>query len=1361
MNAAQKSRLMLLFFTGFFIPVLHLYGQYLRPEELNIRQGLSQGYIADVLQDREGFIWVGTKNGLNRYDGRRFKVFSVNVDNPWSLSHDFVSALWEHGDFLLAGTNGGGLNIFHKKTQRFFRLPDKPPGGGALETPAVMRVAVDAVGNIWLLSWETYLEGKLYRIQMPEGFWKRFAERGQPDWTGVSIQKISDKHLDRFYMMRSGKRLYYYIYGGELMEVDVHTGSQKPLVKSRSDGVSGMGEDAEGRLWLAYKNELSIYDGTQWASLSTDFPIQFLHHLSADNLLLIHTKPTGLLCFDLNKPITRLRRDEAVFVINNVFVHNAIFDQSGNVWFGTNGHGLYRANPRLTRFRIFFAGRSVYSRPFATSDGVFGYFDDSHGMTFSQPDSRHALVVSRSRLPGIGSHGRYIKGSDGVHWLLLIENFVSTKLLRLAPDGSSYKIFLIPEIELRPGNIAIDAQGAIWIGLNGRFYRFNPETEQFTTFDYRTVLPFGHEVRAFAQTPDGKWWIGTSNGLVEAKTEGNGFRFSLWKNNPTDVNSLRNDDISCILPDPEDPYLLWIGTKGGGLNRLDVRSGQFFHLTTKNGLPNDVVYGIVPDDEGFLWMSTNKGLVRYHPATGVLKHFTEDDGLQADEFNTWAYGKSPAGELIFGGVNGMNVFDPKAFADNPVLPKVYFTALKINNREVLPGDSTGLLRYAIGFTDKIRLPFHQNSITLEFAALEYTAPSKNQFRYYLEGAEPEWAHESSEPSAQYLNLAPGTYTFKVKACNNDGLWSDSPASLRVVVLPPWYRSWWAYALYCCMVLSLIFGYVRFRLRQLRLEQKLAMKHREAERIRELDQFKTKLYTNITHEFRTPLTVILGTSEQLAVGRGSTGDGEEEVCFPKSKFQQQIGLIKRNGRNLLDLVNQLLDLAKAENNQLHTNMVQGDLLQYVRYITESFHSLANHANILLRVESRSPAIVMDYDPEKIRQILSNLIANALKFTASGGEVRVSLNLDERPDNHVLLQVTDTGSGIPEKDQPHVFDRFYQVDNAATQAGGSGIGLSLAKELVKLLGGDIQVESVYGKGSTFSVVLPVNHTGEQAPVALPPIEANAALEILKEPPAVVSDVTKTYSILIVEDNPDVVAHLRFCLQDVYHLYFAYNGRAGIEIAFEQNPDLIVSDVMMPEKNGLEVCDTLKNDERSSHIPIVLLTAKADIESRIAGLRRGADAYIAKPFHPEVLSVTLEKLIENRRKLQQRYSSVSLSAPVAPGSTDTVDLATEIEDAFLQKLRLAIEERLHNANLSSEEIGRAIGMGRSNLYAKLSALTGLSFNVYVRTLRLHKAKHLLETTTANVSETAYAVGFNDPKYFSRVFAAQFGMTPSEVRR
>ncbi len=581
-----------------------------------------------------------------------------------------------------------------------------------------------------------------------------------------------------------------------------------------------------------------------------------------------------------------------------------------------------------------------------------------------------------------------------------------------------------------------------------------------------------------------------------------------------------------------------------------------------------------------------------------------------------------------------------------------------------------------------------------------------------------------------------------------------------------------------MLLGLfVFIFLRERRSKAKLEQQNHIIEEQSLALRQLDEAKNRFFTNITHEFRTPLTVILGMSEQakteiekLEIGKLKPEHDGSSI----SNFQfliSKLGLVKRNGENLLRLVNQILDLAKLESNTLKINYVQGDLLPFLKYIVESLHSLANAQNLLMRVESNQLSIVMDYDPERILQIVHNLLSNAIKFTHSGGKVLLRADLKGK---WLHLTVSDSGAGIPADELPHLFERFFQANNQEhAKAGGTGIGLSLTKELVKTLGGEISVESTVGVGSTFLVKLPVtNRAVFMEKWANTGLENwNTSLENRQtRPPSNPPNADSLLpQVLVIEDNPDVVEYLAACLSENYQLDFAYNGRAGIEKALETIPDLIVSDVMMPEKDGFEVVEALKNDERTSHIPIILLTAKADVQSRLTGLRRGADAYLSKPFHQEELLVTVANLLEQRRKLQEKFASWQLAGPV-PSIRDgsqrqvTDDLLPtgelNLEDVFLQKFRSIVEANLSDTEFEMPQLERALAMSRSQIFRKVKALTGKSPSLFIRSIRLHHGRHLLQTTSLTFSEIAYQVGYSALNNFSDAFMEEFGERPTSVR-
>ena len=597
----------------------------------------------------------------------------------------------------------------------------------------------------------------------------------------------------------------------------------------------------------------------------------------------------------------------------------------------------------------------------------------------------------------------------------------------------------------------------------------------------------------------------------------------------------------------------------------------------------------------------------------------------------------------------------------------------------------------------------------------------------------------------------------MKAANSDGVWNEEGARLRITILPPWWRSWPAYLGYLILMGLALRRYLQFRVKRLQMAHQLEAERREAERLQELDNFKSHFFTNISHEFRTPLTVILGMTERM------TDKGKR---LTENEIAHSLGLIKRSGQNLLRLINQILDLAKLESGKLTLQLEQADMVAFSRYVVESLQSLSALRNIQLHFEAENEEVLMDFDLEKMQAILFNLLSNALKFTPEGGHVYLQVS---RTEETCQITVRDTGIGIPAEKLGRIFDRFYRVGDSTTRKGeGTGIGLALARELARLMGGDISVESRIDAGTCFEVVLPVRTEHTIAAVQTPAMNfdfapgTNIATGITES-----AEDGEKPTLLLVEDNDDVRQYLVACVSDQYRVMQAHNGRAGIEKALEHTPDLIISDVMMPEKDGFELCQTLKNDERSSHIPIVLLTAKASVESRIAGLSRGADVYLAKPFHREELMLTVANLLQSRRVMQERLRAALM---VAQTATDIPNAATpvapeflpvlETEDAFVQKLRQYVEENISNTELSMEELSRAMTMSYQNLHRKLTALTSLAPVQFIRLIRLQKAKALLQTTRRPIGEIAFEVGFNDPKYFSRVFTEEFGRPPSAVR-
>jgi len=653
--------------------------------------------------------------------------------------------------------------------------------------------------------------------------------------------------------------------------------------------------------------------------------------------------------------------------------------------------------------------------------------------------------------------------------------------------------------------------------------------------------------------------------------------------------------------------------------------------------------------------------------------------------------------------------------------------------------------------ETLTLPYHQNDLTLEYVGIHFDNSDKITYQYKMEGVHEDWVKVGTERTARFNNLPAGKYTFLVKAANADGVWNETPALLNIKVLAPWWWTWWAKLVYILAATTSLFALYQFQLRR-------TLAAEETRRLLELDEVKTKMYTNITHEFRTPLAVIQGLAEQI--------EGNDKTRAS----------IQRNSLNLLNLVNQMLDLAKLESNTLSVSMIQGDIITYLSYLMESFQSFAKSKNIRLHFLPKVQNLQMDYDPDKLMKIIANLLSNAIKFTEADGNVYVQVEETKdpasiaikslevlKPKRQLLITIKDTGIGIPKDELPHIFDRFYQVDGSMTRKGdGTGIGLAFANELTKLFNGTIAVESQVGKGSSFQVSLPISNiaavkNGNATHTLIQEVvKREANTERFADTFTPSTDVPLA---LIVEDNKDVKAYLATCLDKKYQLAFAADGQEGVDKAIQLIPDIIISDVMMPKKDGYELCQLLKKDIRTSHIPIILLTAKVDIDSKIVGLQKGADAYIAKPFNRAELMVRLEQLILLRSQLQERFAS---SIP-PKAATEAIRGAEKfiLEDAFIKKLKKVILTNMGDEKFNSTELTKEIGMSSSQLYRKLKALTDKSPAIFIRSVRLQKANELLQTTTKTITEIGFEVGFKDTAYFSTCFSKEFGKSPREARK
>jgi signal transduction histidine kinase/ligand-binding sensor domain-containing protein/DNA-binding response OmpR family regulator len=1338
---------------------------------LTIADGLSQNSVSSILQDTRGFMWFGTKDGLNRYDGYNFLIFRHDPLDPTTISDSDVTALFEDRDGRLwVGTRSGGLNRYDRDRERFRR---HGTGFGA----PVSAIAQDAAGDLWVgTDGAGLLRLRRGAADGADAQWERFTH-DPADQTSLSHDRVHAVLVDRRGTLWVGtdEGLARRDPAGRgFTRYSSEPGSPVQLTHS---SVFSLLEDGEGRLWVGSTPGISVLDAGRtgihhhYHRHSTVGWGQALRMLQDRSGRVWISTPAELMRFEPRTgALQYLHHDplDPAGVSSNA--PTALYqDRSDVIWVGTNGYGIDIHDPKKERFRTF---RRPATRPYQQSGfSVYTLFEDSSGDVWIDAgvlyrwNRRSGEFVSfentSDRLDEFGN-GRVfslLEHPRGFLWAATVRGLyhheIATGRSRqyrhdpADPGG-------LPEEQAK--RVFRDGDGSLWVVTENYLAKLvDPATGRFVSYRYNErPTPGAWSFPSLVQTGDGHLWFGSLQGLVRFDPRAETFRH--YRNDPGDPTSLGHDAVRALLRDPLQPdRILWVGTGGGGLNRLDIEAGIFSHFTTVQGLPNNVVYGVLPDDSGHLWLSTNLGLARFDPATGAVRNFDAADGLQSNEFNSGAAFRSASGELFFGGIYGFNHFRPEDVRDNPHQPAVVLTGLRRLNRHEAVGDTGSILERSIVETTSLRVPARDNVLIFEFAALDYSAPGKNRYAYRLVGFNDTWVDAGDSRTATFTNLPPGSYTFQVRGSNNDGVWNEAGTSLELRILPPWWRTPWAYGSYVLLFAGLVLGVRSYEMNRIRLRHRAEQESAHAERFRELDRARSRFFANVSHEFRTPLTLTLGPLDDLQAG----------FHGPLAPVMaEQVELARRNAGRVLELIDQLLEVSRLEVGSTPLRARRMDLCTFVSRLGEAFRPLAERRSISLNLELPEDPLTVWADPVHLERVLANLLSNAFKFTQSGGTVRLTL---EAAGEAARISVHDDGPGIAPADLPHIFDRFYRGNEATGRhQPGTGIGLALARELAVLHGGTLDVESEEGAGSTFTVTLrlgrdhlapeqvvddaPLEDWSPRLPLPSTPGEeppagnaANSAQDIIPE------DVT---TVLVVEDNAELRAFIRMHLQGRFRVVEAVDGLQGLELARRILPDLVLSDVMMPGLDGFALCRALREDPETDFIPVILLTARAAAEDRLAGLREAADAYLTKPFQVEELTTQIDNLIALRRRLRERFAGEAV--PVRP-----VPRGLAASDAkFLGQVRNVIENQLANEDFGVEEMARLVAHSRGHLHRRLKEITDESPSDLLRRMRLERAAQLLEAGAGSVSEIAYGVGFKSVAHFSNRFQDHFGVRPSGYR-
>ena len=1130
------------------------------------------------------------------------------------------------------------------------------------------------------------------------------------------IQAILQQSPTRIWVATEGAGLF--LINPKTKEIKNYLHSPSNPKSISSNYIRSLAMDSQNRLWIGTFNDLNIYhEGTDsFASYSSN-PVEngSLSQRSVRSIFMdsqggmwLGTYFGGLNYYHpIRNRFKNIRNIPYKNSLSDNVVSCIVEDKDKNLWIGTNDGGLNLYNPITQRFTSYTLQEDESARGIGSNNIKAVYVDEKKSLVYIGTHAGGLSILHRN--------SGQVENFNQRNSQLVNENVYA-----ILPDG----------------------EGNLWLGTLSALVRFNPEQRSFTTIEKEKdgTPVVSKQITTLFRDSHKRLWIGGEEGLSVFKQEG----LDIQKASILPVSNVTKLFTNCIYEASNG--VIWVGTREG-FYCFNEKDKQIKRYNTTNGLPNNVVYGILEDSFGRLWLSTNRGISCFNPETEKFRNFTESDGLQSNQFNTASYCRTSVGQMYFGGINGITTFRPELLLDNPYTPPVVITKLQLFNKVVRPDDETGILTKNISETKSITLKSWQTAFSIEFVVSNYISGQHNTFAYKLEGYDKEWYYLTDSRTVSYSNLPQGTYQFLVKAANSDGKWNPIPTALEIIVLPIWYKTWWALLIFFATFAGFITFVFRFFWMRKSMEAQLEIERRDKEHQEEINQMKMRFFINISHELRTPLTLIL-TPLQEIINKISD-----------RWTRNQLEYIQRNANRLLHLVNQLMDYRRAELGVFELKAKKGNAHQLIQDNFLFYDKLARHKKITYTLHSELEDKEVLFDANYLELIVNNLLSNAFKYTESGQSITVTL---KEENGWLLLQVSDTGIGIPINKQGKIFERFYQIESEHV---GSGIGLSLVQRLIELHHGRIELDSEENKGSTFSVYLPQDlsvykpselasndEQNEEEQVYSTNSKAMYFIDTEKvENESVESGDKKRGTILIVEDNNEIRRYLSNGLADLFNTLEAGNGEEALEKLKDNEVDVIVTDVMMPVMDGIKLCKNVKQNIRTCHIPVIILSAKTDIKDQMEGLQMGADDYIPKPFSLAILTTKIQNMMRTRRRMLDKYAK---SLEVEPEKITF----NAMDEALLKRAMAIVEKNMDNIEFSTDEFAREMNMSRSNLHLKLKAITGESTIDFIRKIRFNEAAKLLKDGRYTVAEVSTMVGFNTPSYFATSFKKYFGCLPTE---
>jgi ligand-binding sensor domain-containing protein/signal transduction histidine kinase/DNA-binding response OmpR family regulator len=1342
----------------------------------SITDGISNGVVRKFAQDSLGFLWIGTNDGLNRFDGVRFKVYQHNPNDSNSIVSSSVRSILPDGNNLWLGTNIG-IDLLDLKTEKFTHFPiiNKTYKGNGY---SIEHIYKDQKKNILINTNKgTFIFDKKKKI-----FTKFILGLPQHPVNYTNTTYIRQDREQNYWIGTNEIGLYKYEKkSGKIIEItDIENGENT----FKGNKIIHIYEDNENQTWVStekgvYKISNKTGNIVHYTQKNTNggLPHTTINAVTEDyykNLLFATNGGLSIYNRKTDKFTSIIHQDNDETSIANNSIHAIFIDNQRNLWIGSGEDGLSVSKSQSIDF--FNIKKSNSSSPRLNYAYVLSVIEDSYqniwigtnggGINLYNNKTKNMKYI----FPPTGDPA----GRDQGAIMSLMEDntgniWIGTYLggaIKFNPKSNKYTFIYNNNKEKDisknlPNNVINsfyqDRKNNIWIATNGGLSCYDPKTEKlkhYTTENTNGSL-ISNYVTYVIEDSYGTLWVGTFNGLCTLNASTGKFQtFSKEKTN----NTITSNSIYCIYEDSK--KRIWLASEYG-LHLYNRKEGTFSSFTTINGLPSNAIKGILQDNRGYLWLSTSKGLSRFDTETLQFINYTLQDGIISTDFFRNACYRSKSGWLYFGGDKGLTYFNPDKITKVKRNLPLLITGLYLYNKEVMPGDETNILKQSISQTDEISLNYNQSFISIEYATLNLSDPSKDSYSYKLEGIDRQWNNIGNKRVATYTNLPPGTYKFIVKYKNDNG--AESQKSLLITIRPPFWKSPISYFIYLLIISGILYViYSNIKSRNL-YRQNIFKERLEKEKAIELNQDKIKFFINVSHEFKTPLTLIISPLEKLISSNNVLSNDERNNLYH---------LIYRNTQRLSRLINQIMDLRKIDTGNLQLLASKNEVCGFVKELALNFEDHAKMHNIDYKILTPKESFYAWFDLDKIEKVVYNLLSNAFRYTSDGKSISINLEKTEEnqltdndkksyPHGYLTISVKDTGKGIAEDQLNHIFTRFYQI-NTETLANPacSGVGLSIAKEFIEMHQGEINVESELKKGSTFSIRIPLGkeHLREEFIAQNTDFEFNIdetqikpneeeQLQTQSEP----EQSKKKYKIVLAEDNHELRNFLCNNLKSNYTVYDASDGRQALSLVTEHMPDLIISDVMMPHMNGYELLKAVKTDVKTSHIPVIILTVLNSVHNQIEGFEIGADDYITKPFNLPLLQTRIFTIIENRKKLVKRFlndnkiSSEHFSANV-------------LDEKFIAKAIAIIEKNLTNPELTAEQFSEEIGMSRSNLHVKLKSLTGQSATEFIRTIKLKKSITLLSTCQYNISEVAYMVGFNNISYFNRCFKSLYGITPGE---